>query len=88
MLLQVAFVGALGHRVLVGGWSHLEFHGDAGPLVGLLSMAGLSWAVVLLYLDVTMMCFTVFCHVLRCVCGGILLCFKVSCCVLRYFAVI
>ena len=36
VVLQVVFVGALPASSYAGGWSHLHFAGDAGPIAGLL----------------------------------------------------
>lgn len=53
IVLQVALIGAIPASMLAkGGWANLHFNGDSGPLVGLLALAGVSWAVVLLYMDV------------------------------------
>lgn len=49
--LQIAFIGSIEPNALVNGWHHLEFKGEAGPLVGIASILGLSLLVKLLYID-------------------------------------
>lgn len=49
--LQIAFIGAIDQHALANGWQHLEFKGEAGPLVGIASILGLSLLVKLLYAD-------------------------------------
>ena len=52
LLLQVAFIGAVSPKFITAGWRFLKFPGDSGPLVGLLALTGITWMVVLLYIDV------------------------------------
>jgi amino acid transporter len=49
--LQVAFIGAVPDSSLSGGWSHLDFAGDFGPLAGIATILGLGWLAGLLYAD-------------------------------------
>ncbi len=49
--LQVAFIGALDPALLKNGWSNLNFTGDIGPFVGLVSGLGLLLILKLLYLN-------------------------------------
>lgn len=49
--LQIAFIGALQPDSISGGWSHLNFIGDAGPFAGLAAGLGLIWLLRLLYID-------------------------------------
>ena len=51
--LQIAFIGAIHPSLLVNGWAHLTFLGDAGPFAGLAAGLGLVWLVKLLYIDAT-----------------------------------
>ncbi len=51
VLLQVSFIGALPVDSLKNGWAHLHFHGDAGPLEGLLLLLGFGWLAGLMYVN-------------------------------------
>ena len=49
--LQFAFIQALPQSSLAHGWKNLSFVGDAGPVAGLAQMLGLTWLVLILYVD-------------------------------------
>lgn len=49
--LQIAFIGAVEPSMLVNGWEHLSFAGDAGPFAGLAAGLGIIWLAKLLYID-------------------------------------
>ncbi len=51
LALQIAFIGALPKSALTHGWSHLQFHGDAGPLVGILLNHNIRWMAALLSIN-------------------------------------
>lgn len=50
-LLQVAFVGALLPTDFVSGWMHIDFHGEGGPLLDVVTTIGIIWLVGLIYID-------------------------------------
>lgn len=50
-LLQIAFLGALNPHDIGRGWPNLTFTHDIGPYAGLATALGLTWLVVLLYVD-------------------------------------
>ena len=50
-LIQIAFIGALPASALSKGWKFIEFTGDNGPFVGLLTGLGFVWFVKALYID-------------------------------------
>jgi amino acid transporter len=51
-LLQVAFTLGVPEKLLAsGGWSHLSFTNDAGPLAAIATIAGLGWLAFVLYID-------------------------------------
>jgi amino acid transporter len=52
-LLQIAFTLGVPGVLLgrSGGWSHLSFANDFGPLAAISTIAGITWLAVLLYLD-------------------------------------
>jgi amino acid transporter len=49
--LQAAYILGLLPSQLSGGWAHLGYKNDFGPLAGLASILGLTWLAVLLYAD-------------------------------------
>ncbi len=51
VLLQIAFIMALGPDELANGWTNLSFSGDAGPFAGLATTLGFTWLAGLLYAD-------------------------------------
>jgi amino acid transporter len=51
ILLQLAFIGALGPEVLKQGWANVSFADDAGPFAGLALLLGAGWLALLLYSD-------------------------------------
>jgi len=48
MILQLAFMGAVPHKMLMGGWASLNFH---SPLVNLAMVLGLNFLMILLISD-------------------------------------
>jgi amino acid transporter len=52
-LLQVAFTLGVPGSLLgkSGGWSHLSFANDFGPLAAISTLAGITWLAILLYID-------------------------------------
>lgn len=50
-MLQLSFLVAIPKAYLAGGWQHLSFPGDSGPLVGLTLLVGLSIVAALLMFD-------------------------------------
>lgn len=53
ILLQIAFIAAVrpGDLASSGGWTHLDFKNDFGPLAAIASLIGLGWLATLLYID-------------------------------------
>ncbi len=53
VLLQVAFIASVPPSALSksGGWAHLSFTNDAGPLAAIASVIGLGWLATVLYID-------------------------------------
>jgi amino acid transporter len=51
LIVQIAFIGAVPHSALVGGWSELHFNGDFGPLAGLAGAIGVTGIAYLIYAD-------------------------------------
>lgn len=51
VLIQTAFIGALDPHLLTQGWKNLQYPGDSGPFVGILTAFGLTWFVIILYAD-------------------------------------
>lgn len=50
-LLQIAFLGALKPEFIAHGWPNLSFTHAIGPYAGLAEALGLTWLLVLLYID-------------------------------------
>lgn len=50
-LLQIAFVGAVTPNSFATGWSKLHYAGDTGPFVGIMTVLGLGWFVMIVYAD-------------------------------------
>lgn len=50
-MLQLSFIAAVPAHYLTGGWQHLSFPGDSGPLVGLSLLLGLGLVATLLMID-------------------------------------
>ncbi len=51
VLLQIAFVGAVTPDTFANGWDKLHYAGDSGPFVGIMSILGLGWFVMIVYAD-------------------------------------
>lgn len=51
ILLEIAFLGALGPNAAAHGWANLSFTNKFGPYAALASGLGLGWLAVLLYID-------------------------------------
>ncbi|MDF1655828.1 MAG: APC family permease [Coxiellaceae bacterium] len=51
VLLQFAFVGALLPEDFTSGWMHLNFHGEGGPLLDVVTTIGILWLIGLIYID-------------------------------------
>jgi amino acid transporter len=51
ILLEVAFLGALGPHAAAHGWANLNFTNQFGPFAALASGLGLGWLAVILYID-------------------------------------
>lgn len=51
VLVQIAFIGALSPNMIALGWAHLSFTGDSGPFAGIAVSLGLSWLMILIYVD-------------------------------------
>jgi amino acid transporter len=51
LVVQIAFIGATPHSALSGGWQHLRFHGEFGPLAGLAGVIGVTAIAYLIYAD-------------------------------------
>ncbi|WP_031464510.1 APC family permease [Sciscionella sediminilitoris] len=53
VLLQIAFVGVVqpGDLAKAGGWEHLSFANDFGPLAAIATILGLGWLAIILYID-------------------------------------
>ncbi len=51
LIVQIAFIGAIPHGDLIGGWHELRFRGDFGPLAGLSGVIGLTAIAYLVYAD-------------------------------------
>ena len=51
ILLQIAFIGALGKGDLKHGWAALSFTNDFGPLAAISTAIGLGWLATVLYVD-------------------------------------
>lgn len=49
MGLEIAFLGALRPDDAVGGWTHLHFEGEVGPLAGLARTLGAAWLFWLIF---------------------------------------
>jgi len=49
--IETAFIGAIPHHLLSGGWSNLHFSHDSGPVAGLMILLGVGWFIKLIYLD-------------------------------------
>jgi len=50
-LLQIAFVGAVTPDTFAAGWNKLHYAGDSGPFVGIMTVLGFSWFVIIVYAD-------------------------------------
>jgi len=50
-LLQTAFIGAITPDSFAAGWNKLHYAGDSGPFVGIMSVLGLGWFVMVVYAD-------------------------------------
>jgi len=50
-LLQIAFVGAISPDTFAAGWNKLHYAGDNGPFVGIMTVLGLGWFVMIVYAD-------------------------------------
>ncbi len=50
-LLQMAFVGAITPDAFAGGWNKLHYPGDSGPFVGIMTVLGLNWFIMIIYAD-------------------------------------
>ncbi|MDI5961782.1 APC family permease [Streptomyces sp. SL13] len=51
LLLQIVFIGALPLSSFAHGWAKLSYAGMSGPWAGLVTVVGLGWLGVILYLD-------------------------------------
>jgi amino acid transporter len=51
ILLEVAFIGALDSKNLLGGWANPIGEGDFGPYATIATSLGLGWLAVTLYID-------------------------------------
>ncbi len=51
LVVQIAFIGAIPHGDLAGGWQHLRFNGEFGPLAGLAGVIGATGIGYLIYAD-------------------------------------
>lgn len=49
--IQIIFTGSLSPKMLTHGWNHLSFKGDFGPFAGIAAALGLSWLVLVIYVD-------------------------------------
>ncbi|HSW68587.1 MAG TPA: APC family permease [Gammaproteobacteria bacterium] len=50
-LLQIAFIGAVTPDTFLDGWNKLHYAGDSGPFVGIMTVLGLTWFVIIVYAD-------------------------------------
>ncbi len=50
-LLQLAFIGAVTPDTFAAGWNKLHYSGDSGPFVGIMTVLGLGWFVMIVYAD-------------------------------------
>lgn len=50
-LLQLAFIGAVTPDTFAAGWNKLHYAGDSGPFVGIMTVLGLYWFVLIVYAD-------------------------------------
>lgn len=50
-LLQIAFIGAVTPASFAAGWNKLHYVGDSGPFVGIMTVLGLGWFVMIVYAD-------------------------------------
>lgn len=50
-LLQIAFIGAITPDAFAAGWNKLHYAGDSGPFVGIMTVLGLGWFVMIVYAD-------------------------------------
>ena len=48
-LLQMAFVGAITPDAFSSGWNKLHYSGDSGPFVGIMTILGIGWFVMIIY---------------------------------------
>jgi amino acid transporter len=49
VLMQIAFIGALGPHNLESGWQGLHFENDLGPIAGVVAGLGIAWMSTILY---------------------------------------
>ncbi|MFC7393013.1 APC family permease [Scopulibacillus cellulosilyticus] len=49
--LQVAFIGATPSHFLSSGWPKLSFEGSVGPLASLVTILGIGWLAIIVYID-------------------------------------
>lgn len=49
--IQIVFLGSIQPDMLLHGWAHLSFKGEAGPFAGLMTAIGIGWFVYVLYFD-------------------------------------
>ena len=50
--IQIVFIGALDPSTVINGdWSQLSFHGDAGPVAGIVMTIGAAWLLKIIYVD-------------------------------------
>jgi len=49
VILQLVFLVSVEPSAIQHGWQHISFSGDVGPFLGIATLLGLGWLVVLLY---------------------------------------